>query len=117
MNTSQCNKNDSREKLDNMTQYQRLTDDRKPHTEKCIFTIFCYKSEFFNYVTKNAIYRGGTPHHNRFMALFLDHPGAPVPEEKFWTLWCKGRLIEADTLTIEVVQYKKYFLKLLLQSK
>ena len=26
-----------------------------------------------------------------------DHPGEPVPEESFWTLWCKGRLTEADT--------------------
>jgi len=24
----------------------------------------------------------------------------PVPEENFWTLWCKGRLTEADTPTI-----------------
>jgi len=31
---------------------------------------------------------------------FRDHPGEPVPEENFWTLWCKGRLAEADTLTI-----------------
>jgi len=31
---------------------------------------------------------------------FWDHPGEPVPEENFWTLWCKGRLREADTLTI-----------------
>jgi len=31
---------------------------------------------------------------------FRDHPGELVPEEKFWTLWCKGRLTEADTLTI-----------------
>ena len=23
---------------------------------------------------------------------FWDHPGEPVPEENFWTLWCKGRL-------------------------
>jgi len=23
-----------------------------------------------------------------------------VPEENFWTLWCNGRLTEADTLTI-----------------
>ena len=43
-----------------------------------------------------------TPHHNRFMALFRDHPGEPVPEENFWTLWCKGRLTEADTLTIRL---------------
>ena len=31
---------------------------------------------------------------------FRDHPGEPVPEENFWTLWCKGRLTEADTQTI-----------------
>jgi len=36
------------------------------------------------------------------MALFRDHPGEPVPEENFWTLWCKGRLTEADTLTIRL---------------
>jgi len=28
---------------------------------------------------------------------FRDHPIEPVPEENFWTLWCKGRLTEADT--------------------
>jgi len=31
---------------------------------------------------------------------FRDHPGEPVPQENFWTLWCKGRLTEADTPTI-----------------
>jgi len=25
-----------------------------------------------------------------------------VPEENFWTLWCKGKLTEADTLTIRL---------------
>jgi len=34
---------------------------------------------------------------------FRDHPGEPVPEENFWTLWCKGRLTEADTPTIRLV--------------
>ena len=33
---------------------------------------------------------------------FWDHPSEPVPEENFWTLWCKGRLTEADTLTIRL---------------
>jgi len=33
---------------------------------------------------------------------FRDHPGEPVPEENFWTLWCKERLTEADTLTIRL---------------
>jgi len=31
---------------------------------------------------------------------FQDHPGEPVPEKNFWTLWCKRRLTEADTPTI-----------------
>jgi len=31
---------------------------------------------------------------------FQDHPGEPVPEQNFWTLWCKERFTEADTLTI-----------------
>jgi len=33
---------------------------------------------------------------------FRDHPGEPVTEENFWTLWCKERLTEADTLTIRL---------------
>jgi len=43
-----------------------------------------------------------TPHHTTTVLrpFFQDHPGQPVPEWNFWTLWCKGRLIEADTLTI-----------------
>jgi len=31
-----------------------------------------------------------------------DHPGKPVPEENVWTLWCMGRLTEADTPTIQL---------------
>jgi len=33
---------------------------------------------------------------------FRDHPGEPVPEENFWTLWCKERFTEADTLTMRL---------------
>jgi len=33
---------------------------------------------------------------------FRDYPGEPVPGENFWTLWCKGRLTEADTQTIQL---------------
>ena len=33
---------------------------------------------------------------------FRDHPVEIVPEENFWTLWCKGRLTQADTLTIQL---------------
>jgi len=36
------------------------------------------------------------------MAFFQDHLGEPVPEENFWTSWCKGRLTEADTPTIRL---------------
>ena len=33
---------------------------------------------------------------------FRDHPGEPVPEENCWTLWCKGRLTEADAPNIRL---------------
>jgi len=33
---------------------------------------------------------------------FRDHPGELALEENFWTLWCKGRLTEADTLTMRL---------------
>ena len=33
---------------------------------------------------------------------FRDHPGEQVPEENFWTLWCKGRLTVAETPTIRL---------------
>jgi len=33
---------------------------------------------------------------------FQDHPAEPVPEENFWTLWCKGKLTEANTQTIRL---------------
>jgi len=33
---------------------------------------------------------------------FLDRPGELVPEENFWTLWCKRRLTDADTPTIRL---------------
>jgi len=35
-------------------------------------------------------------------SFFRDHPGEPVLEENFWTLWCKGRLTEADTSIIRL---------------
>jgi len=47
-------------------------------------------------------FTGKPPHHSRFTALFWDHPGEPVPEENFWTLWCNRRLTEIDTPTIRL---------------
>jgi len=41
------------------------------------------------------------PHHNHFTVPFPGPLCEPVPEN-FWTLWCKGRLTEADTLTIQL---------------
>jgi len=43
-----------------------------------------------------------TPYHTTTILrpFFRDHPGEPLPEENFWTLWCKGRLTEADTHVI-----------------
>jgi len=44
------------------------------------------------------------PHHitTVLRPFFRDHLGEPVPEENFWTLWCKGRLTEANTLSIQL---------------
>jgi len=47
---------------------------------------------FQNFATHTTILR----------PFFQDHLGEPVPEQNFWTLWCKGRLTEADTLTIQL---------------
>jgi len=33
---------------------------------------------------------------------FRDHPGELALEENFWTLWCKGRLTDADTPTVRL---------------
>jgi len=39
---------------------------------------------------------------NHFTAFFRDHLGEPVSGENIWTLWCKGRLTEADTPAIRL---------------
>jgi len=51
------------------------------------------------------VYNRKLPSHHTTTVLwpfFRDHPAEPGPVENFWTLWCKGRLTEADTLTIQL---------------
>jgi len=44
-----------------------------------------------------------TPHTTTVLRpFFQDHLGEWVPEGNFWTSWCKGRLTEADTPTIQL---------------
>jgi len=53
----------------------------------------CTVTTYYYYLTANHTTTVLQP-------FFQDHPGEPVPEKNFWILWCKGRLTEADTLTI-----------------
>ena len=55
---------------------------------------------FTSSVFKNII--NGTITQPFYGPFFREHPGELVPEENFWTLWCKGRLTEADTPTIRL---------------
>jgi len=68
-----------------------------------LHTVGCTRDEWrVPFVTKFLIW---LPPHTTTTVLrpfFRDHPGEPVPEENFWSLWCKGRLTEADTLTIRL---------------
>jgi len=54
----------------------------------------CHTELNFFYSTYSRSY-----HTTILRPFFRDHPGEPVPEENFWTPWCKGRLTEADTPT------------------
>jgi len=59
-----------------------------------------------NTISSSRTHTLNNPHHTTphtttvLQPFFRDHPGETVPEENFWTLWCKGRLTEAQTLTI-----------------
>ena len=64
------------------------------HSLNCIHVTASVKT------THTSFRCSGTHTHTRTTVLrpFLrDHLGEPVPEENFWTLWCKGRLTDADT--------------------
>jgi len=49
-------------------------------------------------------YPQSQPHHATTVLrpFFRDRPGEPVPEQNFWTLWCMGRLTEADISAIQL---------------
>jgi len=54
-------------------------------------------------LAKNSGFKGGKETTTTVLwPFFRDHPGEPMPEENFWTLWCKGRLTEADTPAIRL---------------
>jgi len=57
----------------------------------------------FNAINNTSALQPPQPHTTTVLRpFFWDHPGEPVPEENFWTLWCKGRLTETDTATIRM---------------
>jgi len=58
------------------------------------------KLHLFHWQPTNS---GSQRHTTVLRPFFWAHPGEPVPEENFWTLWCKGRLTEPDTPTIRLV--------------
>jgi len=70
------------------------------HNIELLAPLTAYKTCSWNNNSKQSIDNFSHPPPQLFYALFGDHPGEPVPEENFWTLWCKGRFTEADTLTI-----------------
>ena len=55
----------------------------------------CPSASIVKILILNSFHRLHT-HTTILRPFFRDHPGEPVPEEDFWTLWCKGRLTEAD---------------------
>ena len=69
-------------------------------------------TNFFTWITANSRLTYShywlcwcRPYHHTTTVLrlfFRDHAGQPVPEENFWTSWCKGRLTEVDTPTIQL---------------
>ena len=69
---------------------------------RCVDGNYKSQSLLYHFAYSQRTYTTTAPHHNRFTALFRDHPGEPVPEENFWTLWCKGRLRQTDTPTIQL---------------
>jgi len=54
------------------------------------------------YFTDNTSSANDTDTTTVLWPFFQDHPGEPVPDENFWTLWYNGRSTEAETPTIRL---------------
>jgi len=64
---------------------------------------YCLIKQLQHQLSHMPLFNCNRHHTTTVLRLFFrDHPGEPVPEENFWTLWCKGRLTEADTPTIRL---------------
>ena len=93
--------------LDTDHKYQKFI--QKPVKSKKLryLSLVCHKIAISVTLTKISLQRAV---HRKYQCtrsivlqpFFRDHPCEPVPEENFWTLWCKGRLTEADTQTIQL---------------
>jgi len=64
---------------------------------ECLGAEFLSIRHYTNVCTCTSLYITTT---NVLRPFFRDHLSESVPEENFWTLWCKGRLTEAGTSTI-----------------
>ena len=62
------------------------------HSVHCMHSLWFLLNIFLFQTTITTILR----------PFFRDHPGELVPEENFLTLWCTGRLTEANTPTIRL---------------
>ena len=53
-------------------------------------------TQLWHNITPTILNKQTHTHTTILRPFFRDHPGEPVPEENFWTSWCKVRLTEAD---------------------
>jgi len=73
---------------------------RSCHVAGIYFEVLMYADDLLLITSTCSDLRTTTTTTTVLRPFFQDHPGEPVPEKNFWTLWCKGRLTEADTPTI-----------------
>ena len=75
----------------------------KTQSRELLGLFMCVCIALFTVVAHSIAQNKHTHTHTTILRpFFRDHPGEPVPEENFWTLWCKGRLTEADTSSIRL---------------